>query len=247
MRHLAALGLVLLLPVLPLRAETILDERTGELVARITLSEAGATEPGLRDFLEVEAMATFEQYRELAAEAAREARAKRQPFRPFRLEIRDEDRFVSADYLSLLRVISDETGGAHAMTFLEPLTLDRRTGTFLRLDDFLAGPEGGRALDSISRHLRGEIIRRHHGGDSRSPFAREIAAATVPDVTVLQNFTLVPSTEPGRIGGLAFHFAPSDVAPHAAGPVEIVVPLPVFAAGLRPAIAARFGGEPRPR
>jgi hypothetical protein len=66
----------------------------------------------------------------------------------------------------------------------------------------------------------------------------------MPDLRVLQNFTLVASGERGLVGGLAFHFPPADLSPLLTEPVEVVVPLSVFAGGLAPAVAARFGGAP---
>lgn len=218
-------GLVLLLLLLaaPVRAEVILDERSPGFSALVELSEAARAEPGFRAFLREEAEATVALWRDIARE------------RPVTLAIRDEDRFVSADYLSVRRVI--EAGGTVSV---EALTIDRRTGAFLRLDAFLAGPGGGAALRAIAADLRRRIVADHHAGAPPADWTAPIAGASVPDLAVLQNFTLVPEAASRRIAAFAFQFGPGEVAPEARGPVEVSVPVAVFAAGLAPGVRDRF-------
>ncbi|MEL6235518.1 MAG: hypothetical protein AAFR46_14035, partial [Pseudomonadota bacterium] len=59
-------------------------------------------------------------------------------------------------------------------------------------------------------------------------------------LAVLQNFTLTATAaDPGLISAFTFHFAPGVVAPAAAGPVAVAVPIDIVRAGLNPDLAAR--------
>ncbi|RMF39174.1 MAG: DUF3298 domain-containing protein [Alphaproteobacteria bacterium] len=239
------LALALMLLVVPAAAQTVLDEKRPEITLKVTLARGLSAAPGLYAFLREEAEVTAATYRDMAAEDARAAREAGQRFRPYSMEISDELRFLSPRYASVLRRIAVHTGGAHGNLVLEAVTADRGTGRLIRLDELLGGPKGGRALKAIAGFLAREIARKAHGGKPDESWRAAIRAATAPDVAVLQNFTLARSSLPDRIGGLAFHFAPYEVAPYATGPVEIVVPQALFHDGLKPGIAALFGGEPR--
>jgi hypothetical protein len=235
------LRVVVLLAALafPAAAGTLIDEAGADLAVLVTLSPETEREPALRAFLAEEAEAFAEQTRAEAAEARRG-----NPAVPvWRLRIEDRDRFASPEFLSVVRTIRIDAGTG-ATLLVEPVTLDRRGGDFVALDGLLAGPAGGRALEAIAKDLRRLIVDRVHGGTLAPEWRAAVLGATQPDVAVLQAFSLARSTLPGRIGGLAFHFSPGEVAPAAQGAVEVAVPAAVFAAGLRPALAPLFGGEP---
>lgn len=138
-------------------------------------------------------------------------------------EIADETRFAGRGHASVLRLIR---AGGHV--FVEAQTWDAAGP--VRLDRFF---DEGRARDEalivIATHLRAELARRF----GRDPGGRE--AATAPDAAVLSNFTVLPGA-----AGLAFHFGPGEVAPEAAGPVEVAAPRALFVAWLNPAAAALF-------
>lgn len=55
--------------------------------------------------------------------------------------------------------------------------------------------------------------------------------------------TLVPSTEPGKAGGLAFHFAPYELGPYAMGTFSFTVPQEVFRPHLTIEATGLFGGD----
>ncbi len=55
--------------------------------------------------------------------------------------------------------------------------------------------------------------------------------------------TLVPSTEPGKAGGLAFHFAPYELGPYAMGTFSFTVPQQVFRPHLTVEATELFGGD----
>jgi hypothetical protein len=58
-------------------------------------------------------------------------------------------------------------------------------------------------------------------------------------------FVLVPSTEPGKLGGLTFLFDPYEVGSYAEGDYEVTLPWTVFKAVLAPTWAGEFGGAPK--
>lgn len=219
---LAALALAL-----PAAAETLVSRAGPPLAVTVEADAAALSDPRLAAFLRAESAAIVETWEAMAAETG-----------PAALRIDHRTRFASATHVSILRTISYAGGTDPATTYPEALTLDLATGAFLRLDDLLDGPAGGRALAAISAALRARL---EAGADPAS--IGRIRGATVADLTVLQNFTLEPSTEAGRIGGLAFHFGPREVA-ESPRPVAVTIPQSLFRAGLRPELADMFGGEP---
>ncbi|MFN3260792.1 MAG: RsiV family protein [Pikeienuella sp.] len=127
---------------------------------------------------------------------------------------KDETRGSGGGFASHLRTIR-----AGDEILLEAATWDR-TGP-VRLDRFFdGGAARDEALAAISAHLRA-LMEREFG---TAPEFGPRMQATAPDVAVLSNFTLM---EEGA--GLAFHFAPGEVAPKDAGPVEARVPTARFA------------------
>jgi hypothetical protein len=58
-------------------------------------------------------------------------------------------------------------------------------------------------------------------------------------------FVLVPSTEPGRLGGFVFLFDPYEVGSYAEGESEVQLPWTVFKGALASAWAGEFGGAPK--
>lgn len=126
----------------------------------------------------------------------------------------DETRGVSGGLASHLRTIR-----AAGEVFLEAATWDDAGP--VRLDRFFdEGAARDEGLAAISAHIRALMEREFGPAPEFGPRMR----ATAPDVAVLSNFTLL---EGGA--GLAFHFAPGEVAPKAAGPVEANVPTARFA------------------
>jgi hypothetical protein len=160
-------------------------------------------------------------------------------FHQHSLMVTTEARAITPGLVSALRSVSSFSGGAHGNLFLDPLTWDRKTGDFVRLDHFLSEDAAGwKALQSIARILRADLSARE------GLWVDGIAMAAVPDPAALQSFTLEPSTTHGRIGGLAFHFAPYELGPCSAGPQRAVVPQAAFRSGLKPQFRALFDGAP---
>ncbi|MEM9197922.1 MAG: RsiV family protein [Pseudomonadota bacterium] len=222
-----------------INAQTLIDESSPALRARVVLDPAASVEPGLAGFLREEAEATVALYRDIAREDAAAAQASGASFARYSVEITDRVTLLTPDYASVLRRIAI-TADAGPVVLVEALTTDRRSGAFLRLDAFLGGPDGRAALRALASHLTREIVARYHGGAPTPDWTREIRAATRPDLAVLQNFTLAAApTDRDLIGAFSFHFAPGVVAPPSAGPVDIAVPINILRAGLKPELAAR--------
>lgn len=216
-------------------AQTIIDETDDNFRARVTLAPALSAEPGLAGFLREEAEETVALYRDIAREAASSGDGT-----GISVEIADRLMILTRDYASVLRQISIQDGGRQT-DLLEALTTDRRSGQFLRLDAFLGGPDGRRILNEIAKTLESDIARLGHGGSPSGDWPRIIRAATRPDLTVLQNFTLVSDTaDTSRIGAIVFHFAPGSVAPRSAGAIAIAISAAQLRAGLKPDVADRF-------
>ncbi len=190
---------------LPVAAEAIADRRGGADV-RMTLADLPA-HPAFEAFLRDDADAIANNY---AADNAR--------------EVIVEERITRADarFASVLRRTMADLGGAHPNTYLEALVWDASVADFIRLDAFFdAGAPRDEALITISRHLREVIRKRVWNGTIDPIFLPLVEQATNPDPAVMANFTL-------EDGGIAFHYSPYEVAPYAAGPVSIMVPVAVF-------------------
>lgn len=226
---------------LPAAAQERIVDKTDLLDAEITLSQAAERHAALFEFLRNDARGALADARDLAADEAKDAGAD---FRQHTLRVSDDDRFVGGGYVSLVRTYAAYTGGAHGNQHLDPLTWDVARNEFVRLDHFLT-PElqGLKALEAISAELRKALKAKH--GEDYETWKNDVVAATVPDVTVLQNFTLEPSNNPGKVGGIAFHYSPYEVGPYAMGPVRVMIPQAVFAAGLKAEVKGLFVGSPR--
>lgn len=208
-------------------AQTVIDLPGPPLRARVTLDPALAADPGLQGFLRAEAAETVAMWQDLARDRGG----------PWWLVVTDRATHLSARYASVLRRTEAGTGSAPGMVALEGLTVERGTGRLLRLDAFLAGPEGGRALAAIAEALATRIAEEAHGGKPSAQWRARIRAATRPDLAVLGNFTLESAADPARVDAIAFHFGSGEVAP---GPVSIRIPATVFARGLAPAARPVF-------
>jgi len=225
----------------PAFAQERIVDATPTLDAEIILSKAAERQPTLMEFLRDDAMGLLADMKSLAAEEAADLGAS---FHQHTLRITDDDRLDTGGFISLVRNVGTFTGGAHGNLQLEPLTWDASARNFVRLDGFFKpGLPALKALEAIALELR-KILKARHGKDYET-WKNDVLAATMPDVTVMQNFTLEPATAPGKVGGLAFHYSPYEVGPFSMGPVRVMIPQAVFAAGLRTEFKSLFSGSPR--
>ena len=109
------------------------------------------------------------------------------------------------------------TGGAHGNLEITCLNYDLRTGRRLDLADLFKDPE--KALQLMSAWSQKELAR-SLGEDTDEDMIRDGVA---PDLRNFANLTLTPQ-------GLRIEFQPYQVAPWAAGPQRVDMPLAELAA-----------------
>ena len=227
------LGVCLLLSPLAATAEDLLSfsrQRDGEIAAAA---------PRLAAFLDAEAADLRFQAEDQARIAAEQARAAGAPFRTHVLTLDERAHFVGGGLVSVLRTARRDQGGAHGGLWFDAVLWDARAGDIAGLDRiFPPTREGALALERLVMALKADLLARP------GLWRKSIAMATVVDPAALQFFTLVPSTSRGRIGGIAFHFAPYEIGPYAAGPQVAVIPQTIFAGGVAPDLAPLFAGAP---
>lgn len=223
----AALALLLAGPA---AAETLREAGEGWF-AEIEHADALARWPALDARLRDAARALLDDFAAEAAEAVGPAD------RDWEFYLRDELRFASDRYVSVLRTLYLDTGGAHGMPAAIALIWDeaqRGEVALERLLDPLA------AAAAVTPALHEAIARDVHGGAIPEFWATEVETAIGPDA--LRNATLVPSTEPGRAAGLDVHFGPYAVGPYSAGMPTVRLGWAVFEGALTEEGRALFGG-----
>ncbi len=127
----------------------------------------------------------------------------------------------SARTVSYIFTVYEDTGGAHGNTFFHTFTFDSSTGAPLALADlFIPGADYLGTLSSLARAKLPAII-----GDGAD--AQMLDNGTAPDAKNFENFFL-------DNGNLDILFAPYAVAPYAAGPQTLPVPLADLSRILKP-------------
>ncbi|HUY62534.1 MAG TPA: DUF3298 domain-containing protein [Candidatus Paceibacterota bacterium] len=124
--------------------------------------------------------------------------------------------------VSYIFTIYEDTLGAHGNTFFHTFTFDTSTGATLALGDlFTTGSDYPGTISTIARAELPAII----GTDMAS--TQMLDDGTAPDAKNFENFFI----DNGRLGLL---FAPYAVAPYAAGPQTLYIPLANLANILKP-------------
>jgi hypothetical protein len=157
--------------------------------------------------------------------------------RPWEFYLRDELRFRSDRYVSVLRTLYVDTGGAHGMPAALALIWDETQRGEVALERLL---DPVAAAQATTPALHDAIARDVHGGAIPEFWAADVEAAIGHDA--LRNATLVPATEPGRAAGLDVHFGPYAVGPYSAGMPTVRLGWEVFAGALTAEGRALFGG-----
>jgi hypothetical protein len=231
-----------LLAVVVPAADATAGEGAGGAAAEIRLAPEADAEPALAASLRASAAAALGAFEGGAAGEADPAAAA-----PAEFALTDEAPFVSDRWISVVRVVYAYTGGAHGNSGVETFLWDRAAGRFETLAPFLADPApGGPALAALSAALAEGIARELYDGAIDDFWADSVAEATAPDARLLDGFTLVPSTEPGRAAALDFRFAPYEVAAYAYGAPVVRVDWRVLEPWLSAEGRALFGGAPAP-
>lgn len=128
--------------------------------------------------------------------------------------------------VSYMFTISEDTGGAHGNQFFDTFTFDMKTGLPLVLGDlFVPNTDYLGLISTKTAEALTKIL---------APYAdaRMIADGTKPTEDNFGNFFLDGSN-------LTFLFPPYQVAPYAAGPQTVAIPLETFAGMLKAEYRAR--------
>lgn len=140
------------------------------------------------------------------------------------------------------------TGGAHpnhgsgSVLWLVP---EQREANLSEL--FADGSEGSPAMTALHEAIRAGIseTKRERLGEYYDPEQEEMWLGELrPAAESFGAFTLAPSTQPERAGGLIFHFDPYAVGSYAEGSYRVLVPQSVFADHLAAEWQGVFAGEP---
>ncbi len=150
----------------------------------------------------------------------------------------------TAKLFSLMRQVSEFTGGAHPIAQFGAVLWDKALNREIAAADLFIKPADMTALDqALCAAINAEKRR-------RDPAAQTVSLSGSGDwkcPTALQTpFVLAASTEPGKAGGLTFLVGPYIVGPYAEGTYEVTVPLAAFRALIAPAYAGEFGGGLKP-
>lgn len=150
--------------------------------------------------------------------------------------------FETGKLLSLSRVTSEFTGGAHPNSRYGSVLWDKALKRQVTAADLFRKGADLTALDralcdavNVEKRARGSITEAATlGGKGMWTCPR---AAETP-------FVLAQSATPGKAGGLTFLISPYQVDAYAAGGYEVTVPQAVFRALIVPAYVDEFAGAP---
>lgn len=151
--------------------------------------------------------------------------------------------FDSGDLLSVLRHDRAYGDGGESV-WLVPVNWDVRAGRLIPIEAVFGAPESHAAsYAGLAKILRAATVQQVWGGNP-GPWRDEITTEVQPDPAWLSTFTFVPSTLPGKIGGIAWHFAPEVIAPAGRGTVSVTLPQAALRDLVVSAWRDRFGGQP---
>lgn len=215
-------------------------------------SRIAAFQPVLAEDLMISAKGQLEKFKADAiadGTAARErsaATGEENWFRPYSMEIRFTQSAQEGDVIAMEQFTMVDTGGAHPNYILTGLVHERTDEYPLSIDAVITDMAGYGA--SLKKHLIVEKSRRAYDDAARANVPAEVEEILGEDSDAAakfgQNFTLAPSTEAGKFGGITVLFSPYEAGPYAEGSYEITVPAAELAGKLRPDWVARFGGAP---
>jgi len=123
---------------------------------------------------------------------------------PYALSVSHAIELETPKLISVRFDIAQDTGGAHGNLVFDTVLYDRAKKRALKLEDVFTGNYAAVLSEKIRAALR-------HDLETREVFVEEMMlAGTEPRAQSFQFFTL-------RKNGVAFHYAPYEVAPYAAG------------------------------
>ena len=198
-----------------------------------------ARQPDLHARLYSEGVASLRQFAEGAANARAEEGEEGPPPQPFE---RSVEWHVGADTGKLFSVWSLQTeyaGGAHGNASFHSMLWDKalnRSIPAMALFDAGVDEAMNKALCDALTAAKKERLKETY----QAPSADTWTCPKWRDIS----FTLVPSTTPGKSGGMVFLIPPYIAGAYAEGDYRVTVPASAFKTHLKPAYADEFAGSP---
>lgn len=167
-------------------------------------------------------------------------------FRPYSMEIRFTQSAQEGDVIGIEQFTMVDTAGAHPNYILTGLVYERASDAPVALEAVVTDMSGYGA--SLKKYLIEAKSERAYDDAARANVPAEVEEILGSDSEAAskfgQNFTLAPSTEAGKFGGITVLFSPYDAGPYAEGSYEITIPAAELSGKLTPDWEGRFGGEP---
>lgn len=231
----------------------VFEETADDYTIRAVVdSRIAAFQPALAEDLMTAAKSRLEAFKADAiadGTAARErsaATGEENWFRPYSMEIRFTPSAQAGDVIGIEQFTMVDTGGAHPNYILTGLVHERGDEYPISLEAVVTDMSGYGA--SLKKHLIEAKSERAYDDTHRQNVPAEVEEILGSDAEAAskfgQNFTLAPSTEAGKFGGITVLFSPYDAGPYAEGSYEITVPAAELSGKLTSAWEGRFGGEP---
>ncbi|WP_319569045.1 hypothetical protein [Cohaesibacter marisflavi] len=161
---------------------------------------------------------------------------------------RVEDRFYSADFSSLYLEEVKSLDGQKQIGQILSFNYDNVNNAPFGLQDLFQAKDDkelASTIELIDAYIQTDIVRQKsiRLGTLVRPDQDSWLKDLKPSLSLLQNFTLVPSRETSKIAGLSFHFNPGILGAEADGQYDVYVPASIFSATLSERFAPHFGGE----
>ena len=138
------------------------------------------------------------------------------------------------------------SGGAHGNYMTDGRIYDTLTGDQLKIGDLFTDPEpAATALaQTLYKAIAAAKVARNRNSAGYEMFLGESEDALSLSDILAGDISLIASTEEGKLGGFALHFAPYEVGSYAEGAYHITIPQSEFHQYLKTAYADLFAGEP---
>jgi hypothetical protein len=227
-------------------AAPALSVKTSTIEATVELAPALDRFKPLKDHLLTEAK------REAAAQQKEADEAKRDEPRSFRQRWTFDRRYTfiseAGPFVSVRRIETTYTGGAHPNTVIGTIIWDNEAGKPVGLETFLNDvSDGGPTLTALAGLVRESLAaeKKKRGLDVAENTAEdEWLHAVEPKLETLGAPALTRSTVAGKASGLSFYFSPYDVGPYVEGAYTALVSGAALKPYLKADKAALFEGAP---
>ncbi len=140
------------------------------------------------------------------------------------------------------------SGGAHPNVSFDVLNWDRETNSRIVFEDLFEDVEDARA--AMREALKAELTQAKRkrlegsGMNQKEMIETWVTPAFEDNPAVFEGFTIAPSSEPAKAGGLVYHFAPYEVGAYAEGVYQLGIAYETFEGLLKSDYADSFGGQP---